>query len=327
MSELSRALSLALALLSVGLLATGCLRSLPAQGNPGGGTFKKMMDIRADHFRRSYLVHLPPAAAADEPLPLVVVLHGAFDTGKKMERTTGFSRIADREGFIALYPNGLGLFSLFRHWNSGHCCGRAQALGVDDPAFLETVIAEVRERFNVDPQRIYIAGNSNGGMLTHHMAARDSGLFAAAAVVSGTIGGRPTAEEAIWRIPQPEHAVPMMIFHGRTDEIIPFEGGDERRSKEGRTNLSVDESARFWAAANGAASEPEEEALYGGRVVLSLWSGEGAAPVVLYSIDDWGHVWPGTAMIDSRKDPDLAGFDAAELIWAFFRTWSKPAAE
>ncbi len=323
MSAPSRSLSLALALLSLGISATGCLRSLPARKYPGPGTYKQKMDLKVDHFHRSYLVHLPPDSTASEPLPLVVVIHGAFDSGKKMEKLTGFSRIADREGFMVLYPNGMGLFSLFRHWNSGHCCGRAQALGVDDPAFLETVIGEVRERFTVDPARIYIVGNSNGGMLTHQMAARDSDLFAAAAVVSGTIGGRPTAAEDVWQIPRPEQPVPMMLFHGRTDDIIPFEGGDDRRSKEGRTYLSVDQSARFWAAANGAAPEPEEAALYDGRVVFSRWGGEDAAPVVLYSIGEWGHVWPGNATIKSGKDPDLAGFDAAELIWEFFKTQSR----
>ena len=97
MSAPSRTLSLVLLLLAHTLLAAGCLRSLPRADSPGPGTYKKMMDIRADRFRRSYLVHLPPAAAEGRPLPLVVVLHGAFDSGKKMERLTGFSRIADRE--------------------------------------------------------------------------------------------------------------------------------------------------------------------------------------------------------------------------------------
>jgi polyhydroxybutyrate depolymerase len=309
-------------LMSVCLL-TGCLRKLPPAGDPGEGTYKRVMDIRVDHFRRSYLVHLPPGEQAGEPLPLVVVIHGAFDTGKKMEKLSGWSRIADREGFIALYPNGMGLGSLLRHWNSGHCCGRARSIGVDDLAFIETVIAEVRQRFSVDSQRIYIVGFSNGGMLTHHVAAHDSGLFAAAAVVSGAIGGRPTADEDVWQIPQPEHPVPMMLIHGRADEIIPFEGGDEERSKEGLTYLSVDEAARFWAVANGTAPEPDEAMLYDGRVLFSRWGGENAAPVVLYSIDGWEHVWPGSATIKTKNDPELAGFDAAELIWDFFSTQTR----
>jgi polyhydroxybutyrate depolymerase len=322
MPDLTRILSLVL-VITTGFLAAGCLRRLPPSGNPGEGTYKRVTDIRVDHFRRSYLVHLPFGADTGRPLPLVVVLHGAFDTAKKMEKLTGWSRIADREQFIALYPNGMGLGSLFRHWNSGHCCGRARSIGVDDPAFIETVIGEVRQRFSVDPERIYIVGFSNGGMLAHHVAARDSGLFAAGAVVSGAIGGRPAADEDVWRIPQPEYPLPMMLLHGRADDIIPFEGGDEERSREGRTYLSVDEAARFWAAANGAALEPEVARIYDGQVLFSRWGGKDAAPVVLYSIDGWGHVWPGSATIKTKKNPDLAGFDAAELIWEFFRTRSK----
>jgi len=325
MTDLSRGLSLVL-LICACLIPAGCLRSLPPAGNPGEGTFKKMMDIRADRFRRSYLVHLPPQAADGEPLPLVVVIHGAFDSGKKMEALTGWSRIADREGFMVLYPNGMGLGSLFRHWNSGHCCGRAQALGIDDVAFIETMIDEVRERFAVDPRRVYIMGNSNGGMLTHHVAARNTQLFAAAAVVSAAIGGRPTAEEEVWRVPEPQRPLPMMLFHGRDDDIIPFEGGEDRRSKAGRTYLSVDESARFWAEANGAADGPDEALLFGGQVTFSRWGGEASAPVLLYAIEDWGHVWPSRKTIKPKKHPQLDGFDAAELAWDFFRGRTRPTA-
>jgi polyhydroxybutyrate depolymerase len=277
------------------------------------------MDIRVELFRRSYLVHLPPRAAAGKPLPLVVVIHGAFDTGKRMEALTGWSRIADREGFVVAYPNGMGLFSLFRHWNAGHCCGRAHASGVDDVAFLEAVIADIQGRFSIDPARIYLMGNSNGGMLTHHLAARHAGRFAAAAVVSGTIGGRPDAGSDVWQVPQPAVPLPIMLFHGRDDDIIPFAGGDDPRDRDGRTHFSVADSARFWAAANGVSGEPETAELHGGRVAFSRWGGADDAPVLLYAIDDWGHVWPGERTIDTERSPELAGFDAAELAWNFFR--------
>ena len=84
-------------------------------------------------------------------------------------------------------------------------------------------------------------------------------------------------------------------------------------------------SARFWAAANGADGEPEEVELYGGRVTFSRWGGEGTAPVLLYAIDGWGHVWPAARTINPKKQPELAGFDAAELAWDFFRGRARPS--
>jgi len=307
------------------IISTGCLPRLSATGDPGHGTFKQIMDVKVGGFHRSYLVHLPPGVEHGKPRPLVVVLHGAFDTAKKMEVLTGWSRIADREGFMVVYPNGIGLFALFRHWNSGHCCGRAQARGIDDVAHLVRVISEVTERFSVDTRQVYIVGNSNGGMLTHLMAARNSALFAGAAVVSGSFGGRPTAEQEVWQVPVPQSPVPMILLHGRDDDIIPYAGGVDRRNKDGRTYLSVVAAALKKTEVNGAEMDPFEERLHDDRVERRQWSTGTSEPhVVLYTIDGWGHVWPCAATIDPRKDPDLAGFDAAEEIWAFFKSRVKP---
>ncbi|MBS0012966.1 MAG: hypothetical protein KFF46_03255, partial [Desulfobacterales bacterium] len=66
------------------------------------------VDVREMGFRRSYRVHMPAGSAGDGKLPLLVMLHGAFETAKTMERLTGFSDLADRENFIVVYPNGIG---------------------------------------------------------------------------------------------------------------------------------------------------------------------------------------------------------------------------
>jgi len=43
---------------------------------------------------------------------------------------TGWSDLADREGFVVLYPEGIGLLGYLQHWNAGHCCGRARSPGM-----------------------------------------------------------------------------------------------------------------------------------------------------------------------------------------------------
>ena len=216
-------LPLVLALSSV--TVSWCLASdiLPVEG-----TRKYHTDERVSGFRRSFLVHVPTGYTADEPLPLVVVVHGAFSSAKKLERRSGFSDLADREGFVVLYPNGVGLFGLFRHWNGGHCCGKARRAGIDDVGFVMGLVDEVRAGLAIDPDRVYLVGHSNGGMLTHRIAATRGAELAAAAVVSGTIGGHPSPDEPEWIIPPPTHPVPMLIIHGADDPNIPFGAG--RRS-------------------------------------------------------------------------------------------------
>jgi len=75
-----------------------------------------------------------------------LALHGAFGTAGTMERQSGFSELADREGFVVAYPNGIGLFGHLQHWNAGHCCGRAEMDRVDDVGFLRYVIRDVSSR-------------------------------------------------------------------------------------------------------------------------------------------------------------------------------------
>ncbi|MCG8550885.1 MAG: hypothetical protein MI799_10835 [Desulfobacterales bacterium] len=73
----------------------GCMQKLPP-GAVGPGTYLQKMDMRFNLLKRSYQVHVPPSYDPDTPLPLVVVIHGAFDNASGMEKATGFSELADR---------------------------------------------------------------------------------------------------------------------------------------------------------------------------------------------------------------------------------------
>ena len=119
------------------LLLVGCMRSLPSYIASASGSYRQKMDVRYNFLKRSYQVHVPPSYDPIIPLPLVVVLHGAFDNASGMEEATGFSTLADRENFIVQYPNGISLFGLLQHWNAGHCCGKAAADKVDDLGFFQ----------------------------------------------------------------------------------------------------------------------------------------------------------------------------------------------
>lgn len=102
----------------------------------GPGTHKVLVDQRVSGVRRSYFVHVPAGSDGTTPLPVVLALHGAFSTARKFKRESGLSRLADREGFLVVYPQGIGLGDLFRHWNSGHCCGKARKMNLDDVGFV-----------------------------------------------------------------------------------------------------------------------------------------------------------------------------------------------
>jgi polyhydroxybutyrate depolymerase len=303
------------------IFLNGCTGSLKSGDIKGPATYHCRMDLVTGGFQRAYRVHIPSGYDGTTPLPLVVVIHGAFDTAKNIEKISGFSQLADRDAFIVLYPEGIGIFGYLQHWNAGHCCGKAADDPIDDVGYLATAIADVCIRLPVDQRRIYMVGFSNGGMMTYRFAAERTGTLAAAASIAASIGGRPTASAPEWRIPAPGKPLPILIIHGLEDDDVPFEGGHSVHRKGERTYLSVPDSVQFWVDANGCQGPPIHSLRCHGAVRIEAWdSCDNQSATVLGKIDGWGHVWPGPYFTDRLPDDDpLHDFDAAEMVWTFFK--------
>jgi polyhydroxybutyrate depolymerase len=303
------------ALLAASLLA--CTPALPKSGSIAPGDYVRHMDERAGGFRRAYRFHVPRTLSADARV--VVVLHGAYSTARGIEQRSGFSRLADEAGFVVVYPEGYGFFNWFRHWNAGHCCGRALELGIDDVGFLDRVIEDVARVLPVDASRVYVVGESNGAMLAYLYAAKRSERVAALAAVIGAIGSGPSGQDAIQTIPAPSAPVPVVIIHGDADQVVPYAGGSGTRRPE-IAWASVADAVSFWVEHDGAKREPGTEELYGGGVTHSVWHAKpGGASVALYAVHGWPHRWP--AANDDTK------LDAARAIWEFFETISGRVAQ
>ncbi len=314
--------------LLIGALLYGCMPRLPDRGAAQGPrTYRVPTDIRTGEFNRDYLVHLPPGYDGRQQLPMVVVVHGAFDTGKGMEKFSGFSALADRENFIVLYPNGIGILGFLQHWNAGHCCGKAQADRIDDVGFVESAITSASRRLNVDQSRIYMLGFSNGGMFTYRFAAEKSHLLAGAAALAASIGSRTPEDKEVWTIPTPTKALPFLIMHGTDDTSVPYLGQASQRRGTPRFYESVDTSASFWRSRNGCDTNAPTQQIRNGAVELTKWSDCASNnPVWLYRLNGWGHIWPGPYFTAKLKPEDpFKDFDAAEIIWQFFKTQSSPS--
>ncbi len=327
MSHRSRIRSIisGLCVIVLGFLVTACHRSLPDSPKIEAGSYREKLDQRVGIFKRAFNVHVPSGFTDRGHLPLVVVIHGAFDTASGMEKASGFSRLADREKFFVLYPEGMNLFGFLSHWNAGHCCGKAAADDVDDVGFLAIAIERVCRRLPVDRSRIYMVGFSNGGMLTYRFAAERGQMLAAAAPLGASAGGKDTIASPTWRIPEPAARLPILSIHGLADDYVPFSGGVSPARGGERTYLSVSESLQIFVNRNRCIRRTDEKGLYGGRVHKTVWEDlNGDFPVVLYLIENWGHVWPGTRFIKTMPEgKGIEGFDAAEIVWSFFRQYRR----
>jgi polyhydroxybutyrate depolymerase len=307
--------------LLVGLVLFACTHAVPRLSGQSAMTYEAKVDVRFHGFRRTYRIHLPPSYNDARPLPMVVVVHGAFDNAKGMERFTGFSALADQEHFIVLYPNGIGILGYFQHWNAGHCCGKAGADEVDDVGFLTKVIEDACVRLAVDRHRIYMTGFSNGGMMVHRFAAERGDLLAAIAPLAATAGGRPDNRTPEWSIPEPICPMPLLAMHGLSDANVPFDGITSPAPGDTRQYWPVMRSLAVWTRCNRCLTPSITRYERQGKVKITTWQGgTDGADVVLYALEGWGHQWPGpyfTAKLDA-EDP-LCGFDAARIIWNFFK--------
>jgi polyhydroxybutyrate depolymerase len=295
---------------------------LPAAGDEVAqnkmGLHQHKLDIRTLHKKRDYLIYLPDTPEPLGTLPVIIVLHGAFSTARGIMKLTGFNALADQEKVIMVYPDGAyGLFGLFQHWNAGHCCGKAQKDNNDDVGFISAMIEDLKNRYNINERKVFMVGFSNGGMMAYRFCAEHPEAIAGAAVLAGSIGGRESPGAPYWRIPSPGQAVPIIVFHGQQDDSVPYGGGLDRRHKSQREYDSVETSVNFWIQNNRCTRQPQNEYLLGQRITKQTWSDIKNDPlVVLYTIDDWGHFWPGA---NYGKKHSLPGFSATEVIWDYFK--------
>ncbi len=249
-------------------------------------------EMVVDGETRQYRLHIPPSYQPHTPVPLVVNLHGLNSNAAEQEKVSGMSIKADEAGFIVVHPEALGSPQT---WHIG-----PRAQGAADLKFIHELILSLENRLSIDPSRIYATGISNGAQMSNRLACDLSEVIAAIAPVSG---GYSAADDC-----RPLRPVPVVAFHGTADKILPYEG-------KGRILLPVREWAAAWAVRNGC--DPTPAVTYQqGDVVGETWGNcRDGADVVLYTIRDKGHSWPGSDMPPEITTQDV---NATDVIWEFF---------
>jgi len=268
--------------------------------------------IEVDGLDRRYVMHVP-ATQPTAPRPVVLAFHGGASNPDGMVRLTGLNDLADREDFVAVYPAGTGRFRALLTWNAGACCGYAKRQGIDDVAFVEAVIADVRQATTIDPRRIYATGMSNGAMLAYRLAAELPGTLAAIAPVAGSLEVG---------VPADASPTPVIHFHGTDDTHVPIDGGVGPDSLVGVPFQSVADSVGTWVRTNGCRPDPVVTTLPdladdGMRVERRDYRGCQAA-VSLVVVGGGGHTWPGTPRLERLLGPATRDIDASRMMWRFF---------
>jgi polyhydroxybutyrate depolymerase len=286
--------------------------------------------ILFDNLKRTFNIHIPSFYAKSDKLPLLIALHGRGGNGESMILITrnGFNKLADKEGFIVVYPDGIE-----QNWNDGRmdeeANDRAHKENIDDVGFISSLIDYMINNYNIDPKRVYVTGISNGAIMAYRLACELSDKIAAIAPVDGNIPYQ------LLNVCSPSQPVSILAINNVNDPMVPYEGGEIfghfHRVKLGIV-LSVNQSIGFWVNRDMCSheaivvEEPDRDPEDGTRVKRTEYlNGINGTEVILYSVEGGGHTWPGgfqylPVWIIGKTSRD---FDANVVIWSFFKKHSR----
>jgi polyhydroxybutyrate depolymerase len=302
-------------------LLSGCIYYVPEDPD----TFER--EFLFDGLNRTYKIHIPATLPEGFSPALVFALHGGLGTGDGMERSLtlgGFNSLSDENNFIVVYPDGIE-----RNWNDGrtNTSDPAHEQNIDDVGFLTALVENLTIEFNIDKNRVYFTGISNGAMMSYRMALELPDKIAAIAPVAGAI--------PIDILPQEPSFIPVSVcvISGTADPLVPWEGGTVGFKRKPRgIVISVPDSVMFWVNNNNCNNTSEIDLLPDispndkTRVYLHKYSnGNNNSEVFLYEIQNGGHTWPGGYQYLSKMlvGTTCRDIDANQVIWDFFQSHPK----
>jgi polyhydroxybutyrate depolymerase len=200
------------------LVAVGCLPpAKPQAAEPAGGTHGTFADeqLAVGKQTRAYRLIVPKSVDLDRPAPLVVAFHGmGIDSKDLMPKYTKLDDLAADKKFVLAYPEAEG-----KAW------GLAPDKVKADLEFFDELLKTLRAKYEIDPDRVYVLGMSNGGYFAHLVGKERSKAVAAVMSHSGPLGLQTLAGV------KADRKFPVMIVHGDTDKLLPVEWARENRDK------------------------------------------------------------------------------------------------
>jgi polyhydroxybutyrate depolymerase len=282
------------------------LPPLPPITLPGGTT------ITPGQIIRHVLILKPIVPTTSGRVPALVLLSFLNGTPQDMSDFVGAARLVRDYGIWVFVPEQQG-----GTWNFGITSKKFS----DDAAFLAALIDQAAAQYPIDPHRVYMAGFSDGALMTETFACQFPERIAGGAVVAATI------HASDMNACRPSLGTPMVFFNGTADAISPYEGAQQDGLALGPSAPQV---AQFWAGLSGCSLAPIGSDLPptiddGTTIHLDSYGNcSGGGPVLQYTINGGGHAWPGTFEFSGVLGIVTQNLDATRAMWNFFSTLSRP---
>lgn len=253
-------------------------------------------------FVREYILYVPTGYDENVPAALIINMHGFGDCAGDYAETIGefyeFNNLANQENIIVAYPQGAYRVDKDDHyWEPGD--NGEEHIYENDVFFIEALVAEIADEFNVDTNKVYALGYSNGGMMAYSLACNNTELFAGIGIMSGVMLEEDCTQN---------YSIPIIVFHGIDDGVLPYAGNQWYQS----TQDVVD----FWLEKNNIpASSLASAELKNGHVEVDQYTGGNENTCLsLITINEeydkpGDHVW--------FSEP-IEGSTPNEIMWDFF---------
>jgi polyhydroxybutyrate depolymerase len=272
---------------------------------------------------REYILHVPENLNNDSSI--VFVIHGYTGSAEGIAAYSGMNSIAEREGFIAVYPPGTA--DSYGHAFFNVSYGFNDESTINDVSFIRELVKSISHEFNLKRKKAFATGMSNGGEMSYLLACTSSDLFKAVAPVAGVLmkGLKDSCEL--------NSPVPVFEIHGTADKISLFEG--DLNNEEGwgayyDVPSTIDFFAERYQLVNKTVKQitSKESGADYDIFFERHWTNDLEEEVWMYRIEGGRHVWPGTKF-KWWNDP-LArlyfgsgneDINASEEVWAFFKKY------
>ena len=252
--------------------------------------------IQHDGITREYTLYMPESYNGSTKVPLLFNFHGHGSKIKDLIIVADMRSVAEANNFILVYPQG-SLLNGFSHWNACPPGGDNKS-NADDLGFIESLIYGLLSDYNIDMERIYVAGYSNGGMMAYGLANYKSNLIAAVASVSGAMLDctGPT-----------NHPMPVVHLHGTADEVLSYTGGNAGGNEFSSAQSTLD----YWINFNNTTTTPTINTDNSGGMTIEHYvydQGDSSVSVEHYKYIGGNHVWFNTT---------YQGKSTGKLVWDF----------
>ena len=262
------------------------------------GTFSRSIEVEGE--TREYLIYVPNTYDTIQSFPLMLNFHGWTMSARNQMEVSDMRALSETDEFILVYPQGTRLWGS-THWNVGSWTLGSNAKDVE---FIAALINLIADNYNIDDERVYACGYSNGGFFSHELACQLSQKIAAIGTVAANI-----SEETINNC-NPSHPIPIITISGTRDDEVEYDGSIPERT------LSQEETLEYWRTFNKVdtvpiiTNMPDLNSLDGSTAVRYQYvNGDNDSEVEHYKVVDGGHDWPGTfGNMDINSD---------SVIWNF----------